>query len=253
MLELNLKQEEQRIVEFLDQTFKSQGISHAAIGISGGIDSATSFSLLQKVLSPSQITAIHLPYHSVPIPTAKLLLDSSDLPTENIHIISIKPTVDKLIEELHIPESDIVRRGNIMARTRMLYLYDFAKKLSAMVVGTENKSEHYLGYFTRFGDAASDIEPIVHLYKTQVRQLAKNLDVPQEILDADPTAGLWEGQTDESEFGFSYQEADEVLCLHFEKNQSLEEIQKEHPYAEKILQHVKNNAFKLTTPYSLLG
>jgi len=253
MLNINPEQETKKIASFLQETFAKQGINHAVIGISGGIDSATSLFLLKQTLSPRQITAIHLPYKTDPIATAKIVIANSGLPKENVHILSIKPSVDTLIKELHIPEKDHVRRGNIMARTRMQYLFDWAKKLHAMVVGTENRSEHYLGYFTRFGDAASDIEPIVHLYKTQVRQLAKYLGVPQEVIDAEPTAGLWEGQTDESEFGFTYQEADEVLYLYFEKHQTLAKIQKSHPNAEKILTHVQKNAFKLNTPYSLLG
>lgn len=251
MLTINTTHETQRIVQFLTDTFAKQGIKHAVIGISGGIDSATSFFLLKQALSLSQITAIHLPYGPKPIITAKRLIDSSELPKENVHILSIKPSVDTLIKELNIPESDHVRRGNIMARTRMQYLFDYAKKLNAMVVGTENRSEHYLGYFTRFGDAASDIEPIVHLYKTQVRQLAKHLKVPQTVINAEPTAGLWDEQTDEKEFGFTYQEADEVLSLHFDKNQSLEEIQTTHLNTKKILSHVKRNKFKLDTPYAL--
>ncbi len=253
MLTINPKQETDKIVSFLKGTFAKQGISHAVIGISGGIDSATSFFLLKQVLPPSNIYAIHLPYTSEPIPSAKMLLDSSGLDAKNVHLLSIKSSVDSVIQELHISETDNVRRGNIMARVRMIYLFDLAKKNNALVVGTENKSEHYLGYFTRFGDAASDIEPLVHLYKTQIRQLVKHLEVPQEIIDQSPTADLWEGQTDEQEFGFSYQEADEVLFLHFEKNISLAELQKlGYKNAEKILSFVKKNEFKLITPYSLL-
>jgi NAD+ synthase len=93
----------------------------------------------------------------------------------------------------------------------MVVLFDFAKQLNALVLGTENKSEHYLGYYTRFGDEASDIEPLRNLYKTEVVQLARQLGVPQEIVQAAPTAGLWPGQTDEGQFGFTYQDADEIL------------------------------------------
>ncbi|CAN5200824.1 NAD+ synthase [soil metagenome] len=253
MLTIDAKQETTRIVSFLKQTFEKQGISHAVIGISGGIDSATSLFLLKQVLSPSQITAIHLPYTTEPIPLVRKILETAGYEQSNVHNLSIKKSVDILIEELHISEPDYVRRGNIMARVRMIYLFDQAKKHNAMVVGTENRSEHYLGYFTRFGDSASDIEPLVHLYKTQIRQLAQHLGVPQEVIDQPPTAGLWNGQTDEKEFGFSYKEADEVLFMHFQEKYSLEQIIKQgYKNGEQILAYVQKNSFKLNTPYSLL-
>src|SRR5258708_26883046 len=109
---------------------------------------------------------------------------------------------------------------------RMIILYDLAKKYKALVCGTENKSENLLGYFTRFGDQASDIEPIEHLYKTQVYQLAKYLNLPDAIITQQPSAGLWQGQTDEGQFGFTYEEADQVLFLHFEKKLVVEIIEK---------------------------
>ncbi|MBI2190192.1 MAG: NAD(+) synthase, partial [Candidatus Levybacteria bacterium] len=133
-------------------------------------------------------------------------------------ILSIKSIVDKLAKTLGVqPLKDSIRLGNIMARVRMILLYDLAKKHQALVCGTENRSEYHLGYFTRFGDEASDFEPIRHLYKTQVYQLASYLGVPKTVIDKKPTAGLWAEQTDEGEFGFSYKEADPVLYLYFDK------------------------------------
>jgi NAD+ synthase len=134
----------------------------------------------------------------------------------------------------------------------MTILYDLARKHNALVCGTENKSEKLLGYFTRFGDEASDFEPIQHLYKTQVYQLAKYLNVPKEIVDSPPTAGLWEGQTDEKDFGFSYKEADIVLYLYFEKKNSLSEIiSRGFPNANKIIDRARKNAFKHHLPYTI--
>lgn len=134
----------------------------------------------------------------------------------------------------------------------MIYLYDLSKKQRALVVGTENRSEHLLGYFTRFGDEASDIEPIRCLYKTQIYQLANYLKVPEYFINQPPTAGLWRNQTDEEEFGFSYQEADPVLYLYFDKNLSVEKI-KELGYknARKIIDFALNNRYKHLVPYSL--
>jgi len=139
-----------------------------------------------------------------------------------------------------------------MARTRMIILFDQAKRHEALVCGTENKSEHLLGYFTRFGDSASDIEPITHLYKTQVYQLAKYLKIPEEIIQTQPTAGLWENQTDEGEFGFTYEEADQVLYLFHDRNKSLNEIiNLGFKNTEKIIKRVKQNEFKRKTPYTI--
>jgi NAD+ synthase len=139
-----------------------------------------------------------------------------------------------------------------MARSRMIILFDLAKKNHALVCGTENKSENLLGYFTRFGDAASDIEPISHLFKTQVRELAEFLELPQEIINQPPSAGLWGGQTDEKQFGFSYEEADQVLYLYFEKKYSFDKIKSlGFKYVEKIIDLVNANSFKHQVPYVL--
>ena len=147
---------------------------------------------------------------------------------------------------------DKVRLGNIMARIRMIIIYDLAKKHNALVAGTENQSEYLLGYFTRFGDQASDFEPIQHLYKTQVYQLAKFLGVPKNIIEKEPTAGLWNGQTDEGEFGFTYQEADQVLYLYYDKKLKLEKIKKKgFRNAEKIIKFSLKNSYKHHAPYSL--
>ena len=139
-----------------------------------------------------------------------------------------------------------------MARVRMIILFDLAKQIGGLVCGTENKSEKLLGYFTRFGDAASDLEPISHLYKTQVYQLAKYLKIPGQIINQSPTAGLWDGQTDEGEFGFTYREADQVLHLYFDQKKSLNEIKKlGFKNTDKIIKRLLNYQFKLKTPYHL--
>ena len=241
LIPIDPKIETTRIIRFLKQTFKEQKINHAVIGLSGGIDSTTSYYLLKKVLPEKNIIGVSMPYFHMksPFPEAK--------------VIPIKTIVDEISNVLResknissFPKLDIISRGNIMARVRMIILFDLAKKNNALVVGTENKTEHLLGYFTRFGDAASDIEPIVHLYKTQVYQLAKYLGVPEKIIRQKPTAGLWPGQTDEGEFGFTYKEADEVLYLYHDKKIS----PTGRKNAEKILALMKANTFKHEAPYT---
>jgi len=233
--------ETKRITEFIRKTFEDTGIKKAVIGLSGGIDSATSHYLLKKVLSPKNIIAVNLPY-------GKSQADNS---------LSISKPVRELAELLKInlksnSQLEKIRFGNIMARARMIVLFDLAKKNNALVCGTENKTESLLGYFTRFGDEASDMEPIRHLYKTQVYDLAKHLGVSNEIINQKPTAGLWPGQTDESQFGFTYKQADQVLYGYYEKHLNANELKKiGFGNAQKIINWSKQNYFKHLVPYKL--
>lgn len=251
LLKINPKSESLKIIDFIKTTLKDQGKKNVVVGMSGGIDSVTAFYLLKNAIAPENIFAVYLPYFQSKINDFKNLLKNANLPAENIFNISIKNAVDKLKKILNMSDEDKVRLGNIMARIRMIILYDLARKNNALVCGTENKSEFYLGYFTRFGDEASDFEPIRHLYKTQVYRLAKYLNIPKKIIDLPPTAGLWMGQTDEADFGFSYKEADIVLNLYFDKKKLLSEIiSKGFPNAKKITDWVSKNSFKHHLPYT---
>lgn len=244
--------ETEKIVSFLKKTFEQQNIKNSVIGLSGGIDSAVSFYLLKKVLKPEHIFVVHLSYFPKTFPLFQQFTKDANIPQKNIFELSIKDSVNAIKKSVMISNNETVRLGNIMARTRMIFLFDLAKKQNALVCGTENKSEALLGYFTRFGDQASDIEPIQHLYKTQIYELAKFLGVPKEIINTKPTANLWDGQTDEGEFGFTYEEADQVLFYFFEQKQTIEEIIKKGlTSAEKIIQRVKANDYKHLTPYAL--
>lgn len=254
MLNINPEQEKQRIIKFLKKTFKDQRIDHAVIGLSGGIDSTTSFFLLKEVLPAKNIQVAHMYYFKPVFSEIEKEVRNAGIPPENIHLLSIKKAVDEIIKLQHIEhdEQGKIRIGNISARIRMIVLFDLAKKINGLVVGTENKSENLLSYFTRYGDQASDIEPIAHLYKTQIYQLAKHLGVPDVLLNQTPTAGLWQGQTDEGQFGFTYEEADQVLYLHLEQNKSIEAIEQQgFNNARKILAWRERNLFKHNVPYML--
>lgn len=248
LLEINPQDEINKIIAFLKLTLSEQKIDHLVIGVSGGIDSATSLALALKVLKPEQITAVHLPYFDEIDPDLKEIEKAFKIKIENK---SIKKMADALIEELGVSKEDYIRRGNIMARCRMITLFDLAKKNSSLVLGTENRSEYHLGYFTRFGDAASDIEPLEHLYKTQVYEVAKQLSIPQSIIDKKPSANLWSDQTDEDEFGFSYKEADPVLFLFYDKKNPLWTIESFNSEAKKIIEFSEKNSFKRKVPYHL--
>lgn len=263
LLKIDPLAEQNKIISFIKTVLEKQGFENVIIGMSGGIDSAVSFSLLTKSIAPQNIFIIHSYYFKSQIYLIKPLLEKANLPQENIYNISIKESVDSLEKTLFptrhsgkhqriVTDLRQTRLGNIMARTRMIALFDLAKKHNALVAGTENKSEMHLGYFTRFGDEASDFEPIQHLYKTQVYELAKHLEIPQNLIDQAPTAGLWTGQTDEGEFGFSYKEADIVLHLYFdEKNNISEIISKGYRNAEKIIDRANKNSFKHHLPYTI--
>ncbi len=249
VLKVDAEKETEKIVDFIKATFKKTGFNKVVIGLSGGIDSATSLYLLSKAIPVEHIHVLHL-YYFTPYKNLEIILRGANIPEKNFYSFSIKTAVDVINKQLNIDNN--LRLGNIMARMRMIYLYDYSKKYNALVCGTENKSEHFLGYFTRFGDEASDIEPIRSLYKTQIRELASFLNVPQFVIDQAPTAGLWKGQTDEDELGFSYTEADKILYYYFEQHKTRTEIKKlGFRNVEEVLRRVNSNTFKHHLPYIL--
>lgn len=234
----DLMGEADKIIKFIKETFKKQGFSKAVVAVSGGIDSAASLLLAAKALGAPNVYSLQLPYkkHQSLELSDLVIKRAGILPNQKL-VINISRPVDKLAVKLNA-KKDKVRLGNIIARARMICVFDQAKKLNALVVGTENKSEKTLGYFTRFGDEASDIEPIAHLYKTEVLVLAKDLGVPEAIIHAAPTAGLWPGQTDEGELGLTYEQIDKMLAGKI-------------PMTQTLTKRIKTNAFKLNTPYAL--
>ncbi|MBU1034104.1 NAD+ synthase [Patescibacteria group bacterium] len=244
------------IVKFLQDTFAQANKKAAVIAVSGGIDSALSLSLLVKALTKEEICPILLPYNRQDMTDAETILDFWQIPFENRKVLNIASMVDAACKSLQIDEDDKLRKGNVMARMRMVAIFDYAKSKNALVVGTENKSEHYLGYFTRFGDQASDIEPLLGLYKTQVRQFAEELKLPAVFLEKAPSAGLWQGQSDEAEFGFTYELADQVLYYLIDQQEAESEIpalfaKDQQDLVKKVLERVKKTAFKHQVPYSL--
>ena len=252
---LNLTNPQQKVdqtIQFLQQTFQDTGKKTAVVAVSGGIDSALSLTLITQALGAQNIISVMLPYGSKDLSDGEAILEFNQIPHNSRQVIDIKPTVDAAAQAAGVELSDRVRLGNLMARARMMMIYDLAKKHNALVCGTENKSEKYLGYFTRFGDEASDIEPIVGLYKTQVRQLAKFLNLPTQIQTKPPTADLWEGQTDEEELGFSYEVAEQVLTQLIDEGKTAANIKDVDPeLVEKVIQRVEQMKFKQQVPYKI--
>jgi len=242
----------ERLIGFLKQSFVSAGFSDAVIGLSGGVDSAVSCILAARAIGTDHVYPVLLPYASLSTQAtldAMIVIEMLKVSPSHVTRVDVKPVLDPITsKEFGI---DNIRKGNLMARARMMILYDHAKKRNALVVGTENKSEYLLGYFTRYGDEASDIEPLRNLYKTHIYDLAKYLGVPEAIIAKKPTAGLWEGQTDEGEFGFTYKDADDILFLSFDEKKSVDEIiavgfSKE--IVDKVLARAHLNDFKHHLP-----
>ncbi|OGG14490.1 hypothetical protein A2773_05420 [Candidatus Gottesmanbacteria bacterium RIFCSPHIGHO2_01_FULL_39_10] len=254
-LSINPEKETQKIVDFLRSSLQKTPFKKVIVGLSGGVDSATVTFLAIKALGKENVHIVQLPHGEMAkggLTKSQSLVDYLNIPKDIVHKIDIKPFIDQISGT--DKAIDQIRLGNIMARIRMIFLFDLAKKYKALVCGTENRTEHLLGYFTRFGDEASDIEPIRHLYKTQVKQLAMYLNTPQEIIDAVPSAGLWPGQTDEGEFGFSYKDADQILSLHFDQKLKKEEIIEKGfkpDLVDKVLKRVGDNRFKHELPFQL--
>jgi len=221
-LNLNCEQESRRICQFITQTLAEAHCSRLVLGLSGGIDSSLVAALAVRCISSQNVLGVLLPYRtSNPDSTlhGRLAAESSGLQPQ---LFEITPMVDALAKTK--PGLNALRMGNIMARCRMTVLYDYSAEIGGLVVGTSNRTETLLGYFTLYGDNAAALKPIAHLYKCQVRQLADYLGIPQVIIDKEPSADLWQGQTDEGDLGFTYDQADEVLYLLTECHWSVHQV-----------------------------
>ena len=211
-LAIDAEMTEQWLVGFLREEMARRGFGKAVLGLSGGVDSAVTAALAVRALGPNNVIAVRLPYRT----SSRDSLDHATLVIESLGIaertIDISSAVDGYLEAE--PEADGARRGNVMARTRMIALFDLSARYRALPLGTGNKTERLLGYFTWHADDSPPVNPIGDLYKTQVWALARHLGVPDAIVSKPATADLLVGQTDEADLGISYARADEILnCL----------------------------------------
>jgi NAD+ synthase len=210
-LEINTDLARRILVGFIQSEIQRASFSRAVIGLSGGVDSSLSCLLTAEALGPENVLAVRMPYKT----SSRDSMDHAQLVIEQSGIkeltVSITEMVDPYFERF--PNMGQIREGNIMARARMMVLYDQSAHFNGLVVGTGNKTEILLGYTTLYGDSACAINPIGDLYKTQVRQLAAAVGVPDIIIKKPPSADLWVGQTDEGELGFTYDEVDRLLLL----------------------------------------
>jgi NAD+ synthase len=210
-LSINTDLARQILTGFIHSEITRMGFLRAVINLSGGIDSALSCTLAAEALGPENVLAIRLPYRA----SSPDSLEHAQLIISALGVQSLTYEITEMVDPLisHFPEMSAVRKGNIMARARMIVLYDQSVAFNGLAVGTGNKTEMLLGYTTLFGDSACAINPIGDLYKTQVRQLARALGVPESIVAKPPSADLWLDQTDEGELGYTYAEVDKLLYL----------------------------------------
>jgi NAD+ synthase len=249
MLDINTALTRRILVHFLRDEIRRTGLTRAVLGLSGGIDSALACFLAAEALGPENVLAVRLPYAtSSPdsLAHAQLVIDQTGVCAETFEITGMaQPLLDTL------PPGSDQRAGNVMARARMIVLYDRSAAEGGLVIGTGNKTEILLGYSTLYGDSASALNPLGDLYKTQVRQLARDLGVPPAIVDKPPSADLWANQTDEGELGFTYARVDQLLYLLVDQRYRPEECVAagfDAAFVAQVLERIRRNQFKRMLP-----
>ena len=197
-----------KIVSWIKKQAKDSGAKGIVMGLSGGIDSAVVAALCKEAVGKNNLLVLFLPCNSDPqdLKDAKLVAHELGVKLKFVDLSAVYNNFLKVL-----PGAACLAQGNLKPRLRMSALYYFANKLNYLVCGTGNKSELMVGYFTKYGDGGVDILPIADLFKRQVRKLAQELKIPQNIITKPPSAGLWQGQTDEGEMGITYSELDDIL------------------------------------------
>jgi NAD+ synthase len=237
------------LVDFIRRETRKAGFGRLVVGLSGGVDSAVAAALACRALPPREVICVRMPYRTS---DPRSLADAGRLARRlraRLLTVPITPMVDPYLRSR--PAVSRLRRGNLMARQRMIVLYDLSAARRALVLGTSNKTELLLGYGTLHGDMASGLNPIGDLYKTQVRALARHLGIPEAIVEKAPTADLWAGQSDEAELGFAYADIDRLLLLLVDRRLDPEEaIAAGFPrrMVEAIVARVRGSQFKRRPP-----
>lgn len=248
-LEIDPALVERLLVDFLREEIGNVGFSRAILGISGGIDSAVVAALAVRAFGPENVMGVMMPYVTSNPDSegdARTLADALGMQTRKVEITDM---ADGYLKQTGVDAP--MRRGNVMARCRMIVLYDLSVEFEGLVAGTSNKTEMLLGYSTQWGDSASAVNPIGDLYKAQIYQLARHLDVPSALIDKPPSADLFEGQTDENELGFTYDEIDPLLYLMVDERYDEDALVEEgfdREFVRKIARRIAAMQFKRVPP-----
>ena len=237
------------IAQFIQGQLRQAGFERLVLGLSGGIDSALVAFLSAEAIGAKRLFCVLMPYRTsseASLVDARSVVDALGCASE---VVEISPMVDAYFAA--DPDATPLRRGNFMARQRMAVLYDRSVTWGGLVVGTGNKTESLIGYTTLFGDSACAFNPIGDLYKSQVRQVALDIGVPEAIIRKAPSADLWPGQTDEAEAGFSYPALDRLLFWRIDKRRSVDEVVAlgfDRALVERIDRMVAGAEFKRQVP-----
>ncbi|WP_406660255.1 NAD+ synthase [Methanolobus sp. ZRKC3] len=212
---MDISKAKEIIVEFIRERTEEAGAKGAVIGISGGIDSALTAYLSVEALGKENVLGIHMP--ELNITPAEDVLDATEVAQRlgiEFKTIDVSGPFESFLKAMPDSEESIYHaNGNLKARIRMSMLYYYANMMNRVVMGTGNKTEILLGYFTKYGDGGVDLEPIGDIYKTEVRKMSQLMGIPDEIIDKAPSARLWADQTDEEELGITYPQVDRFLAL----------------------------------------
>lgn len=247
-MKLNLEMTVEILSNFIKEETEKIGLKNVVLGLSGGIDSALSAALAAKALGGDRVYAYCMPYKLSSKESLEDAIKVADAFKLNFEVIEITKMCDPYFEMN--PDISKLRMGNVMARQRMICLFDMSAKVAGLVLGTSNKTELLLGYGTWYGDLASALNPIGDLYKTQVWELSEYLGVPHSVIEKPPTADLWVGQTDEQELGFTYKQADDLLYKMVDERMPTAELIEEGfdaDFVNNVYEKVRRNQFKRRT------
>jgi NAD+ synthase len=248
-LSVDIEKTKQILADFIRSKVTQAGYSRAVVGLSGGVDSSLSGYLAVAALGPENVMAVRMPYKT----SSPGSLEHAQLVIDNLGVNNLTIPITDMVSPLfeRFPDANHIRRGNAMARARMIVLYDQSQAFEGLVVGTGNKTEFLLGYTTLYGDAACAFNPLGDLYKTQVRQLARAMGVPEVIIAKHPSADLWVDQTDEGELGFTYEEVDQLLYLLVDKRYPPDDCIKagyDEQFVKAVINLIRKNSFKRRLP-----
>lgn len=251
-LEINPAQAMDKICDFIQKEIDGADAEGGVLGLSGGLDSSITAAICSKALGGENVLGIFMPEKDMTDPQnyedVEKIVEKFNIDSKRIEISSI---FEKVKNEIEFNEKAKIANANLKVRIRMILLYYYANMYDYLVVGTSNKSEIKCGYFTKYGDGAADIFPMASLYKTQTRKLAKEIGVPQNIIEKKPSAGLWEGQTDEDELGLPYSKIDRIyagLEIGLTPSEIADAIEVQEEEVQRFIEMEENSKHKLEKP-----